>query len=330
MTSERGGHEEEPPLVSVVIPVYNCEAFFDETLRSARAQTLRDIEIIVIDDGSTDGSMSIAERHASADQRIRLFRQPNSGVASAQNHGVREARAPWIALLGADDVALPQRLERQLAYLSAHPRTKVLGTYGWRIGARGRELGAFDVGPRDQAHFERLRSANEAIYLLASSVVFSRDVALAAGGFRELDVAEDVDLWTRIADYHLVEALPERLVLYRVHTASMSSAALFRQLEAALWISAASARRRAGLPELTRDEFHSLLKSEPLHRRVRRHLRWTSQYCYRIAGGLLADRRARGFLWLLASFLVWPPVPVWRLKQQMVPWLTARIGSRRH
>ncbi len=316
--------EEGVPRISILVPVFNGVPFLDAAIQSIRDQSLRDIEIIVIDDGSTDGSLDVIHRHAAADQRVRVVAQRNQGVAAARNHGIEISKAQWIALHDQDDIAVPQRLERQLTYLTQHPSVKALGTHGWRIGAKGQFLGVFDVGPRNVDHFLRLRTANEPIFLLASSVVFSRGEAVRLGMFRALWGADDVDLWTRIADNHPVVVLPERLVLYRVHAKSLSNSVFFRQMQATSLISVNASRRRAGLSELSFDRLRQRLKGQPAGEQARRILRWNSQYCYRVAGGYLADRQWRGLPWLAASVLIWPPVPFGRIRRQIVPWMGSR------
>ena len=308
------------------MPVFNVEPYLDEAIASARAQTFQDIEIVIIDDGSTDGSLAIAERHAAVDPRVHVVSQANGGVAHARNVGLSLARAEWVALLDGDDVALPERLDRQMDYLASHADVAVVGTWGWRIGTNGQELGVFDVGPRDAAHFRVLREHNKAIYLLASSVVMSPSVAVGVGGFREgLFGAEDIDLWTRIADAHVVGILPERLIRYRVHASSLSNTVFFRNQMVQMLVSANAARRRSGRAEMTLAALQAELAAQRMPVRARRRLTWTSMYCYRMAGGLLADRDPRGAAWLVASFLLWPPVPLKRLRRQIAPWMRARL-----
>ncbi len=310
--------------VSVIIPGYNSGRYIDETLRSARAQTLTSIEIIVVDDGSTDDTVDIAKRHAS-DPRVRVISQANAGIASVRNHGIRVARAPWIALLDADDVALPERLDRQIAFLERHPDLALLGTHGWRIGSEGHELGVIDLGPLSPEHFTKLRESGEAIYLLPSSAMFKRDIVMSLGGFRgSAGVADDVDLWTRMADHNLILTLPERLVRYRVHAMSASSQRFFLQMEEALRVGENAIRWRSGRPEIDVMTFHQMLASGSRFERIRRCLEWRSKYSYRKAGGLLADRRWSGLWWLARSFLLWPAVPIDRLHRQVWPWFLAR------
>src|SRR5438034_11633591 len=100
-----------PCLVSVVIPAFNASATIDETIRSVRSQSHRDLDIIVVDDGSIDDTVAIAQRHAAYDSRIRIITQCNAGVAAARNAGWRAARADFIALLDADDLLTPSKTE---------------------------------------------------------------------------------------------------------------------------------------------------------------------------------------------------------------------------
>ena len=100
------------PKVSVIIPVYNTEAYVEQTLRSIMGQTLRDIELIVINDGSTDGSLSALERIATGDDRIRLYTQPNKGLSQTRNAGIDRARGEFIYFMDSDDLLEPDALER--------------------------------------------------------------------------------------------------------------------------------------------------------------------------------------------------------------------------
>lgn len=125
-TSQANGHQSDakilpafdkgslPHLVSVVIPAYNAESTIDDTLRSVRGQTHRELEIIVVDDGSTDRTTSVVKAHAAADGRVTLIAQENAGVAAARNAGWQSARSAFIAFVDADDLWAPSKIERQL------------------------------------------------------------------------------------------------------------------------------------------------------------------------------------------------------------------------
>ena len=117
------------PKVSVVMPVYNREAFVSESVGSILDQTFEDFEFIIIDDGSTDRTVAIVQEHMQQDSRIRLVILPeNVGIARATNRGINEAQGQYIALMDSDDVSIRTRLEHQVDYLDQHPDVDVLGT----------------------------------------------------------------------------------------------------------------------------------------------------------------------------------------------------------
>ncbi|MEY5043545.1 MAG: hypothetical protein RJA19_772 [Bacteroidota bacterium] len=125
------------PLISVILPVHNGEAFLSEAIQSVLGQTFTDFELIVINDGSTDGSAELLEQIR--DVRLRLLSsERNQGLVHALNWGVAEARGSWIARMDADDICSPDRFARQLAYLKKHPGIDVLGTGAREMDATGR------------------------------------------------------------------------------------------------------------------------------------------------------------------------------------------------
>lgn len=306
------------PDVTVAVLLYNGVRYLPEAIASVQLQDVPSLEILVIDDGSTDGGGEMADRMAVEDPRIRVIHKPNAGLVDSRNVALREARAPLIAYLDHDDVFLPGKLAAQLAFLHAHPDVAVLGTYGWRIGERGRVLSAFDAGHTTHAAFERACDACEVMYLLASSVVARREVLLALGGFRTMPTTTDVDMWTRVSDRRPVLALPERLTHYRVHDSSVSGRKLFDQLDRLELMPSNTWRRRGGERETSLEEFRRRLAERPWPERARRWAWLRSRYAYRRAGGSLADRNPVGALWLALSFALYPAVPFRRLRQQLV------------
>jgi glycosyltransferase involved in cell wall biosynthesis len=119
----------EEELVSVVIPAYNAQATLDDTLNSVRSQTHRNLEIVVVDDGSTDDTAIIAQRHSAVDARVRIIRQDNAGVAAARNSGIAATSGRYVAPIDADDLWAPSKIERQL--LAAKQQGKVGLVYSW-------------------------------------------------------------------------------------------------------------------------------------------------------------------------------------------------------
>ena len=201
--------------VSVIIPLFNQSAVVAEAAQSALAQTLPPLEVIVADDGSTDGGATAA----GLDPRVRVVSQPRRGPAAARNLAARQATGDWLAFLDADDLWLPEKLERQSAAASANPDAVLIHADGYIVGARGAPLPsstffADRVPPAGrQAASALLRSP-----LLTPAVMIRRDAFEAAGGFDErLRMHEDMELYFRLAAGGAEFAyVPEPLVVVRM------------------------------------------------------------------------------------------------------------------
>jgi len=207
--------------ISVVIPAYNAARFLPETLRSVLAQTLQPDEVLVIDDGSTDETAAIAEGFGPL---VRVFRRQNSKLGATRNFGVEQAASEWIALMDADDLWAPDKLERQMRELAANPRADLCYTARIHFGEdRGVNRGQ-SVVPVPAA--DQIR---EALFLnttfLPSAVVVRRSAYLAVGGFDPaMRAVEDWDLWMRLLEAgHIFAGCPEPLLQYRVHNEGLSS-----------------------------------------------------------------------------------------------------------
>lgn len=214
--SEQGAAREMSE-VSVVMPVYNAGRYLHRAIESVLAQTFRDFELICIDDGSTDGSIEVLQAYASRDARIHVLQnERNLGEPVTRNTGMAVARGEYIAIQDADDVSLPQRLERQVAYLQATPAVSVLG-------AAMLVVGKHEVASRHWPAFETdvvLRCLLLVMNPLAHpSVVLRRRVIQEIGGYQEnLAAAVDYELWVRAASVCKFANLPEVLVRYRQHS----------------------------------------------------------------------------------------------------------------
>lgn len=222
--------------VSVLLAAYNAAATVDETVASALAQTHHDLELIAVDDGSTDDTPERLAAWAARDPRVRLLRQRNRGVAAARNHALREARGEFIAPLDADDLWAPAKLERLVARLRAAPAAG-LAYSGWVVvDPAGRPL---DRSPRWTVAGRALDRLAEVNFAGCASVPVFRHAALQAApaphGYdprlRDLDAqgCEDWDLLLRVAEGHEVAVDPAVLVAYRRHAQSMSASC------AAMW-----------------------------------------------------------------------------------------------
>jgi glycosyltransferase involved in cell wall biosynthesis len=215
------------PAVSVNMPAFNAGAFLEPAVRSILAQTFTDFELLVIDDGSTDGS--VERITAISDPRIRILRNArNLGIVASRNRAIAESRAPLIAILDSDDIAHPHRLARQVSAFEQDPRLGLVGCVADLIDATGRVFGMTGSVGTDAELRRDLVQGNRFVH---STVMMRTEAVRAAGGYRpEFEPAEDYALFLQImlADYRLLN-LPERLVQYRVHTAQVSQRKLIKQ-----------------------------------------------------------------------------------------------------
>ena len=217
----------DPDAVTAVIPAYNAEATLDETLRSVRAQTHRALEIIVVDDGSRDGTAEIARAHAREDPRLRVVQQPNAGVAAARNLGIALARAALVAPVDADDLWAPTKIARQVAVLrAAGPQTGLVYTWSALVDEAGRVVGHADQPTDEGDVLPRLCRGN--LVGNGSAALMRRAAVLDAGGYdatlrdRGAQGCEDLLLYCAIAARHRVALVPEILTGYRQRPDSMS------------------------------------------------------------------------------------------------------------
>jgi glycosyltransferase involved in cell wall biosynthesis len=211
------------PRVSVVMPVYNGERFIAEAVRSVLASEFRDFELLILDDGSTDTSMSIAAGVVKGDPRVRFIALEHGGIAATRNAGLEHARADLIANLDADDAMFPNRLTRQVAYLDAHPECVAVGSRSVVVDADSRPVGM--VG-RYFSHEDIDRSLLDGNggAIGNDSAMIRKHAALAAGGYAvQLHATgEDHDMWLRLAEVGRLVCLPEILNRYRIHQTNAS------------------------------------------------------------------------------------------------------------
>lgn len=202
--------------------VYNGLPYLESSLLSIQKQTFEDHEFVIVDDGSSDGSVELLEQYARADSRIRLIlNSKNKGQTPCLNQGLGEAKGEWIARQDADDLSDPRRLEAQMKFLAVRPHLGLLGTNGWLIDAEGNSQGLINA-PSGEAGVRW----SSVFYnpFLHTSVCFRRELGLDLGGYdAKFRIAQDYDFWMRIMRTHPADNLPERLVTYRVHQKSLSN-----------------------------------------------------------------------------------------------------------
>lgn len=204
--------------LTVLMSVFNGAAHVHESIESILAQTYSQFEFLIIDDASTDATAEVLLSFAAKDSRVRIVQnKENLGLGASLRLGVLQASGIWIARMDADDIAFPDRLEKQLRYLHRHPEVDVLGTWAYDVDDHGGVAGLRTV-PVDPAQIARLVWANPFIH---STVVFKRSSVLSVGSYDpSLAKRQDYDLWFRCVAARLRLAnLPMPLLKYRLSEA---------------------------------------------------------------------------------------------------------------
>jgi glycosyltransferase involved in cell wall biosynthesis len=203
------------PLVSVVMPVFNGEKYLREAIDSILNQTLKDFELIIIDDGSTDGTLKKIQKIQ--DSRIVIHCQENMGQALARNAGIALARGKYIAMMDADDISLPERFEKQVGYLEGHRSAAVVSAHVQMI-VKGRNSDTdweADIMTDTPAKVTRTLPRENCVVHAAS---FFKANIIKQYQYRHIKAAEDYDLFMRIASDGLkIHKIPEKLYFYRIH-----------------------------------------------------------------------------------------------------------------
>jgi glycosyltransferase involved in cell wall biosynthesis len=223
MTADR-----ETSRVAVVIPAYNAEDTIGETIESVQAQSWTALDIVVVDDGSTDNTTDIVERRARQDERIRLVRQKNGGVAAARNAGARSSDAPYLAFLDADDIWAPDKIAAQMALVHGESGELQL-VYCWfaQIDREGR---AYPVAPQRLIEGDALAEIARSNFVgNGSSMLVPREIFDAVGGFdsglrdRDAQGCEDLLFLALASRHYRFRVVPRHLLGYRLSHVGMST-----------------------------------------------------------------------------------------------------------
>jgi glycosyltransferase involved in cell wall biosynthesis len=243
--------------MSVLLCVCNDERFLSQALDSLLAQTWTDFEIVAVDDASTDGSAGILERYAQLDTRLRVIRQPQrQGLAASLNLALFLAQGPVVTRMDSDDISLPERFARQMAFLKENPAVSIVGCQFEKIDAEDRSLGL-------QTNLPLYDGAIRAFLLEGNNpfchggVMMRRSVILEMlGGYRQVfSAAQDFDLWLRVPPSVLMRNLPEVLYRHRRHAGAVSSRRFLLQRQMKRMALALAAERQqsiAGMDSLWR------------------------------------------------------------------------------
>lgn len=259
------------PRIDVVITGYNAQLTVEPAVRSIMGQTLRDLTITFVDDGSTDGTVAIVARLAREDDRIRLLSGPNRGPGAAARRGTDAGDAPFVARMDADDISAPKRLQRQIAAFESQPDLVGLSALHEEIGEDGVPTGHVHSVPANW-RADPLRLPAEEAPLIHPFLMVRREALVRAGGYRPFPTSEDSDLYWRLLRVGRLAVLPEVLGRYRMHAGSLSSASVVRgrmmavcsQLAALSSVATAAGGADPAEPVPTRAEFDAAMSLEAM------------------------------------------------------------------
>ncbi|MES2500981.1 MAG: glycosyltransferase [Pseudomonadota bacterium] len=261
------------PAISVVMPVYNAEKYLKQSIESILNQTFADFELVMINDGSTDGSLKILESFAKLDSRCSVYSQENKGISETINNGIRLSRAEIICIMDNDDVSMPLRLEKQFQYLNDYPECVALGTNALLIDPDGLPINTWVY---EQTHDE-IDSSNlsgaSGSRICHPSVALRKSAVLAVGGYRpEFQLTMDYDLFLRLAEVGKLANLPDVLFKYRQHLGSAGHEKRDQQLMETLKVLNETYTRRALIKNFSELQ-QQVNDYVPLNHRAQ-HLKW--------------------------------------------------------
>jgi glycosyltransferase involved in cell wall biosynthesis len=242
-----------PPTISVLLPVFNTARYVRAAVQSILVQTFPDFELLALDDGSTDNSLSILREFEASDCRLRVLSRENRGVAPTRNELISMSRGRYLAKMDSDDISRPQRFEKQVVYLDAHPECVAVGTGALFIDPEGMPIREF--------MYESMHDEIDAAHLFGASgsrmchpsVMMRRDAVVQVGKYREeYRFSEDMDLFLRLAEIGQLANLSDILFEYRQHLRSIGYAHRIEELKFAKQAVRAARTRRgiAAIPKV--------------------------------------------------------------------------------
>jgi glycosyltransferase involved in cell wall biosynthesis len=279
--------------VSVLLPAYNSGKYVTQAIESVLAQTWRDFELIVIDDGSTDNTLEMIQKCAARDSRVKVFTQSNSGLSATLNRGINLVANEWVFRMDNDDLMRPNRIERQLAFIAEHPELSVASSLVRHIDGNDRVIGKDNSKLFTHEAIDKLIASNGLVSFSHPAVAFRRSAVMAVGGYRtQFFPTEDIDLWNRLVENgYKVLVQPEYLLDYRMHGNSATISGQRLTIMKLHWLKDCALRRRAAKPELTLEEFLAERRAAPWLTRLNRSRKDLAKIFYKAAVFHYAQRQ---------------------------------------
>jgi glycosyltransferase involved in cell wall biosynthesis len=303
------------PTISVLMPVYNQEKYVAETIESVLSQTFMDYEFLIVDDGSKDGSADIIKAYAAKDSRIKAFYEKNSGKCNATNFLLSEAKGEWSALIDADDLMLPERLEKQLNYHKAHPTVEATSCHCFTIDEKGKPMGVqVFPGLTNEEEVEKVRKENGLVMCAFTGMMISTALFKKIGGLRsQFWPSEDFEVSNRIVESGAkLVILQEFLMKYRLHTSSITQTNPFNMFLMDAYVRRCISDRRQGRAELTLQEFKKIREKDSAWIKFKRRWLEYSKIYHRRATFAFHSKRFVNFSWLILISSILSPSYVYK------------------
>jgi glycosyltransferase involved in cell wall biosynthesis len=288
--------------LTVVMPVYNAMPYVKEAVASILHQTYRDFRLLVVDDGSTDGSAAFL--NSISDPRVEVRHQNNMGEYATTNLAIASVDSEFIAILHADDVAVPNRLEKQLDVLASHPDLACVLSNYTLVYNNIASVPCWAYGEEEVSSYTSQRYSS----ITPTTLCCRRNVWLELGGFRTfLPNVGDYDFLLRCEEKFPIAVINTPLVRYRHHRVTKTNTQYFEQQFCLRYVAAMAHRRRAGRSEIGLEEFREKEKLDAFFLRARRAARTTAKLM-RLRSGILRSERkyCRAALSLIGVCLLWP------------------------
>ncbi|MEA5497271.1 glycosyltransferase family 2 protein [Limnoraphis robusta Tam1] len=284
-------------MISVIMAAYNASKYIGLAIESVLNQTFREFELLIVDDHSTDSTLDIIKYYADQDSRIQVLQtEQNSGASTARNVAIRAAKYPWLAIMDSDDIAQPERFEKQMNAAKEKPHVVAWGTYACHISSTGKVLSLVKQGAKTEEEFYQSWQEGHIPFVIHPSTLINREIFEKAGGYVELlenyslTPAEDFELVARLGNFGPILVIPEPLLLYRVHSSSQSMQKFFWQKKVARYVVTRHRAKLAGNKEPLLSQFLKEYDSQAVMSRLAQQLRTLGQFWYRKAGLFFADQ----------------------------------------
>jgi glycosyltransferase involved in cell wall biosynthesis len=298
------------PLISVVLPVYNQERFIAQTIDSVLAQDYQNFELLLHDDGSKDDSARILREYAASDPRIKASFAPNAGRSAATNRLMAEAKGEWCAFIDADDLMLPQRLSRQVAFHQEHPEVDASSCHCMYINEKGKDLGTQRwPGLRTAEEGKEAFEKHQLVQCAITGLMISREAYAKTGGLdNKYWPCDDLEFSNRLLELGLtLVIIQEVLMKYRIHATAITQSNPLYTYDKVGYIIECIERRRAGLPEGTYEDFAAVRARDPWWVKMNRKRYNYAQIYYRNAGIALMSKDYLKFGWQLGVSSILSP-----------------------